>query len=288
MVNAGYASVSYFILLSGFVLAYNYAARARAGELDTRALLEGALHAALSHLFAEPAAGLARVAAGVRAHTHAMFWTGMVLSPLLLQGWIPEIATFLNTPAWTMSAESFYYVHLSLDGAMEEALTASGRTCGSWRGVDARARPRHALHHLQSRWNSASRPLELWPLAAGAQIHASSASGQLHLRRAAGRTGRSDAQARMRLRLLLGIFGFGGIILHPGVGLVPYAASSRRPADAALRLHHLGLPAKICWRTRIGSRPLVFVGEASYCLYLLHFNMWNLIHDTHVLDRARP
>jgi peptidoglycan/LPS O-acetylase OafA/YrhL len=23
----------------------------------------------------------------------------------------------------------------------------------------------------------------------------------------------------------------------------------------------------------------VFVGEASYCLYLLHFNLWNLIHD---------
>ena len=35
VVNAGYASVSYFILLSGFVLAYNYSARARAGELDT-------------------------------------------------------------------------------------------------------------------------------------------------------------------------------------------------------------------------------------------------------------
>ncbi len=44
------------------------------------------------------------------AHTHAMFWTGMVLSPLLLQGWIPEIATFLNTPAWTMSAEAAYYM----------------------------------------------------------------------------------------------------------------------------------------------------------------------------------
>jgi len=29
---------------------------------------------------------------------------------LLLQGWIPAVATFLNTPAWTMSAESFYYV----------------------------------------------------------------------------------------------------------------------------------------------------------------------------------
>ena len=34
VVNAGYASVSFFILLSGFVLAYNYAPRARAGTLD--------------------------------------------------------------------------------------------------------------------------------------------------------------------------------------------------------------------------------------------------------------
>jgi peptidoglycan/LPS O-acetylase OafA/YrhL len=37
--------------------------------------------------------------------------------------------------------------------------------------------------------------------------------------------------------------------------------------------------------TGFGLRPLVFVGEASYCLYLLHFTMWNLIHDSHVLDR---
>ena len=29
VVNAGFASVSFFILLSGFVLAYNYAAKAR-------------------------------------------------------------------------------------------------------------------------------------------------------------------------------------------------------------------------------------------------------------------
>jgi peptidoglycan/LPS O-acetylase OafA/YrhL len=33
VVNAGFASVSFFILLSGFVLAYNYAGRAREGEL---------------------------------------------------------------------------------------------------------------------------------------------------------------------------------------------------------------------------------------------------------------
>jgi peptidoglycan/LPS O-acetylase OafA/YrhL len=26
------------------------------------------------------------------------------------------------------------------------------------------------------------------------------------------------------------------------------------------------------------------VGEASYCLYLLHFNLWNMIHGSHVLE----
>src|ERR1700752_5019301 len=35
VVNAGYASVSFFILLSGYVLAYNYGPRARQGQLDT-------------------------------------------------------------------------------------------------------------------------------------------------------------------------------------------------------------------------------------------------------------
>jgi hypothetical protein len=47
-----------------------------------------------------------------------------------------------------------------------------------------------------------------------------------------------------------------------------------------------GLPVRIRLAHTVGARPLVFVGEASYCLYLLHFNMWNLIHDTHVLDRV--
>src|SRR5215472_12486481 len=40
VVNAGYASVSYFILLSGYVLAYNYGPRARAGQLDIRRFYE--------------------------------------------------------------------------------------------------------------------------------------------------------------------------------------------------------------------------------------------------------
>jgi peptidoglycan/LPS O-acetylase OafA/YrhL len=47
----------------------------------------------------------------------------------------------------------------------------------------------------------------------------------------------------------------------------------------------LGLAGENWLASAFSVRPLVVVGEASYCLYLLHFNAWNLIHDTHVLDR---
>ena len=46
----------------------------------------------------------------------------------------------------------------------------------------------------------------------------------------------------------------------------------------------LGLAGENPLARALGVRPLVFVGEASYCLYLLHFSLWNLIHDSHVLD----
>jgi peptidoglycan/LPS O-acetylase OafA/YrhL len=49
----------------------------------------------------------------------------------------------------------------------------------------------------------------------------------------------------------------------------------------------LGLAGENPLAHALGVRPLVFVGEASYCLYLLHFNLWNLIHDSHVLDALR-
>jgi peptidoglycan/LPS O-acetylase OafA/YrhL len=46
----------------------------------------------------------------------------------------------------------------------------------------------------------------------------------------------------------------------------------------------LGLAGENPLARALGVRPLVFVGEASYCLYLLHFNLWNMIHGSHVLE----
>ena len=111
VVNAGYASVSFFILLSGFVLAYNYDARARAGELDKKRFWEARFTRLYPIYLLSLLLAWRVVPLEYGAHTHAMFWTRHgAVAAACCKGWIPEIATFLNTPAWTMSAESFYYL----------------------------------------------------------------------------------------------------------------------------------------------------------------------------------
>ena len=110
VVNAGYVSVSFFILLSGFVLAYNYAGRARTGELGKVGFWTARFTRLYPIYLLSLLIGLQTLPGEFGVHTHLLFWAGIVLTPLLLQGWVPEVATFWNTPAWTMSAESFFYL----------------------------------------------------------------------------------------------------------------------------------------------------------------------------------
>jgi peptidoglycan/LPS O-acetylase OafA/YrhL len=89
-----------------------------------------------------------------------------------------------------------------------------------------------------------------------------------------------------RLRLWLGLGGFAGIYGLLTLGpLVPYAVMHDGLLMPLFGCIVLGLAGQNPLASALGWRPLVFVGEASYCLYLLHFSLWNLIHQTHVLDR---
>lgn len=285
VVNAGFASVSFFILLSGFVLAYNYAGRARSGELDKVRFWEARFTRLYPIYLLSLLLSWRVVPAEYAAHTHPMFWTGMVLSPLLLQGWIPSIATFLNTPAWTMSAESFYYLlfpwlarwrrparvvpHLAtmavvwmlgmVPGALYIALNPDG-----------------IPHPDRWSWGPWLQALKYTPLP-----HMASFFFGVLLASLDEMIGRSS-----RLRLILGVGGFAVTfgILEMGP-LVPYAIVHDGLLMPLFGCIILGLAGNNRLAYALGWRPLVFVGEASYCLYLLHFNFWNLIHDTHVLDR---
>ena len=87
-------------------------------------------------------------------------------------------------------------------------------------------------------------------------------------------------------RLFLGLFGFVALFAVLSSGVAPYPLLHDGMLMPLFGCMILGLAGENPLAYAIGCKPLVFVGEASYCLYLLHFNMWNLIHDTHVLDRV--
>ncbi len=88
-------------------------------------------------------------------------------------------------------------------------------------------------------------------------------------------------------RLVLGLVGFAGILGLIGISpKVPYALMHDGMMMPLFGCMVLGLAGENLLAKLFGLRPLVFVGEASYCLYLLHFNFWNLIHSSHVLDRT--
>lgn len=284
VVNAGFISVSYFILLSGFVLGYNYNERARLGQLDRVRFFKARFARIYPIYFLSLLLSVGQLATEYQTHTHAMFWTGVVLTPLLLQGFVPAIATFMNTPAWTMSAEAAYYAifpWIAKCKKPERIAPHIAKMAGIWAlglvpgTLYIMFNPDGIPH--PDRWSYGP---WLWALKYTPYSHVFSfifgvmlASLDQMILRAS------------RLRLLLGIVGFGGIYGLLCLGsLVPYAIIHDGLLMPLFGCLILGLAGENPLSAVLGVRPLVFVGEASYCLYLLHFNLWNLIHSSHILD----
>lgn len=285
VVNAGFISVSYFILLSGFVLGYNYNDRARNGELDRARFWKARFTRIYPIYFLSLLLSLNQLGSEYQSHTHALFWTGVVLTPLLLQGWIPAIAIFMNTPAWTMSAEAFYYVIFPWL-ARWKGPERTGQYLAKMGGIWALGLVPGTLYMTfnpdgiahPDRWSSAP---WLWALKYTPYSHVFSFVFGVMLANLDQTIARAGP-----LRLWLGIVGFGGIYGLLSLGpLIPYAIIHDGLLMPLFGCLILGLAGENLLASVLGVRPLVFVGEASYCLYLLHYNLWHLIHDSHVLDK---
>jgi len=284
VVNAGYASVSFFILLSGFVMAYNYAERARAGELELKRFWKARFTRLYPIYLLGLLLSLQMLGQEYAAHTHGMFWAGVVLTPLLLQGWVPAICTFWNTPAWTMSAEAFFYVLFPWFAAWkrpERLALHLWKMAGVW-GLGMIPGTLYFIFNPDGiahpdRWSSAPwlLALKFTPLP-----HLASFVFGVMLANLDAMVPRTS-----RLRLWLGIAGFvmlfGILELGPRI---PYAIIHDGLLMPFFACIILGLAGKNLLASVLGMPPLVFIGEASYCLYLLHFNLWNLIHDSHMLN----
>jgi peptidoglycan/LPS O-acetylase OafA/YrhL len=301
VVNAGYIALGLFFLLSGFVLAYNYGNSARADTLDklNKVRFWKARFTRLYPVYLLSLLLSWRMVAGeYGAHAqpvywkytaltgqHGMFWVGMVLTPLLLQGWVPSLATFLNTPAWAMSAEAFMYAlfpwlakvkrpaTVSRNLLMLSGVWAVGMIPGLLYLVFQPDGIAHPDRYSWGRW--------LWALKYMPLPHLASFVFGILL------VGLNELVPRAsRLRILLGLAGFAGVfgLLYLGP-LVPYVLLHDALLMPLFGCIVLGLAGENLLSTAFSLRPLVFLGEASYCLYVLHFSLWNWIYGTHLPAR---
>lgn len=285
VINSAYVFVGFFFLLSGFVLAYNYADRPT--PLIKRVFWRTRFARLYPVFLLSLAISIPMLQAEWHARSHHDFFTGLLLTPLLLQGWSPVLATFWNTVAWALSAEALLYV------------TFPWLIRLPWPKSPARLIPLllliwalglvpHSLFillnldHLTAPANRYSsgywiRALKYTPMAYITTFMIGIALGRLqtylsltNLRRA--------LIAAVSLIALTAFYATGVshapfILMHGGLLM---------PLFAALMIGLSG-PNPIA---RIFTwRPLVLLGEASYCLYLLHFNFINMVRNFHLTDR---
>ena len=105
--NAGHAAVSLFFVLSGFVLAYNYAEPLAAGHVSRARFFRLRL-ARVWPLYALVA--LAEIPLALHAGvTPARIGAATAGDVVGLQAWVPAISFVGNTPGWSVSVELFFY-----------------------------------------------------------------------------------------------------------------------------------------------------------------------------------
>ena len=102
--HEGYAGVSFFFMLSGYILAHTYQARLAQGRIGLRHyfVLRLARILPLHWLVGVP---LAVPALGQEG------WAKVAVNLLLLQAWVPRADWYftINEPSWSLSDEAFFY-----------------------------------------------------------------------------------------------------------------------------------------------------------------------------------
>jgi peptidoglycan/LPS O-acetylase OafA/YrhL len=129
-VNAGYTGVTFFFVLSGFILAYNYP------TLKNRFEFWSSRFARIYplYLFSLLLSLVLALRLGLQQHLP----TKLLLTISLLQAWFPGWAFALNTPAWTLSVEAFFYgvfpfaVRLISRNPLRSAAVISSVYLGVW------------------------------------------------------------------------------------------------------------------------------------------------------------
>lgn len=279
VVKGGYVGVPFFFVLSGFILALNYAPAAQAGTLDARRFWIARFARiypvyAVSLLICAPLFLTALVAGSSpdgwlpQAGLHALASFG------LLQAWIPGWAFSWNGPAWSLSVEAFFYLTFPfwmtrLNRGGRWRLLAGLALAGGLALVVGRLFPTWNLITATQQKLGWANPLLWLPL-----FLIGICLGEAHLHR-------SDQAARRRIPpAWLGAMS----VAMAGVLVAVMAINLQRFSQLffcyAAALPCAGFITLLAvdgnpLNRLFSPKPLLLLGEASYSLYILH----RPIHD---------
>ena len=112
VISRGYMAVSFFFVLSGFVLAYNYSGSEFDSQKRVRFWIARFCRIYPTYLLALVLAApfhLYAMFAGLLEFSLKKWLAGGILSALCLQAWLPQTAQSWNGPGWSISCEAFFY-----------------------------------------------------------------------------------------------------------------------------------------------------------------------------------
>jgi len=290
LIARGFVGVTFFFILSGFILTYAYVDKQKRASGVSAAVDRRAFWVArFARIY--PVYLFALVVAAVPM----LYWSGpnggcttnhpiisKITTPLLLQSWIPCAQWTWNGPSWSLSVEAFFYLlfpfvavpigrlgRRGLYGVITFALVAYALIITLYcvvnpGGENPLTMPRTVLLNT----------LTLNPLVHLPEFVVGVALGGLFARR------RSDAP-RARARLLspgpLSTLATIAIVGLLATGIVP---TVQLVADLLLMPLFAALIYTVAYNEGpiaafFSLPPLLILGEASYALYLLHQPIWN-------------
>jgi peptidoglycan/LPS O-acetylase OafA/YrhL len=278
--SIGYVGVSFFFVLSGFILVYTYAGRNTSAHEFWRARFARIYPAfAFSLLLTAPFFFFATLMLNVPFFAWFSGHLKLVvfLVPLLLQAWVPLAALAWNSVAWSLSDEAFFYLlfpflkkrllKIAVPSLAFLALACWAVSLGmSWAYV--LRNPDHLqvidADVLNAFWLNA---VKFHPFARLPEFVLGMACGAIFLK--SRKEARPESDAKLALPLVLAGLLIAATVAHfsPWISYPVLHTSLLAPAFAAIIY---GCALRPRWCAPLDWKPLVFLGDASYSLYLLH------------------
>lgn len=271
LAGSGYVAVSFFYVLSGFVLALGQGERIARGDFDHRRFLARRLSRLLpAYLVA--LALLVPLAAqpDTSVHTSAV---GGLLQLIMLQAWWPPVALTWNLPAWSVSVELALYLALpSLVRALART-SPRGRWIalgGAWAaslaiaGAYSALAPDGVVGPDSNAWFLGF--VKLWPPARLPELAFGVTLGLSYSQQRRAPRWLGPLALAALATLLAGAERLPFALVHnalllPAFGALVWSVAAARGPVARL----------------LGSRPLYRLGRASYAVYILQMPLMYLV-----------